>query len=394
MWSDYEVRLVGAKGERNLALEALRATARLPLGELIAWLTNGAASGPRVVFKRAMEEAQSFARRYGEVLDLELWTAGQRDRAAEPLLGPYEPERVVVDRPVVAAGVRFAVDDVVPASERLPTEDAGLTWMRLIEGELMHHETPHELVVTKAPHAHPFAHSVQCAFDEHRPLRISPDSVWLTSTHAPLRTTSGQSFELLGGLAGVAQDEAGWLQAVSGWAVVERPFSQLLDRLERHRDASPQVSPCSVDVTGSQPDWRRRHLPCPAALVELSDRLRSFALHSGRWKFLEPNERTRHPVAQGVEGSIQLMSEFVVFAELHDGRQACYRSVRLLQIAGAEPDWWVVILRSDEVATRDTPVVAKGIRQFFERVLDEGDQPVFDASDFVPESTLAEGNRW
>ena len=135
-------------------------------------------------------------------------------------------------------------------------------------------------------------------------------------------------------------------------------------------------------------------VPCPAELLEVSDRLGSCSLHEGRWRLRGESELARHPRPQRAGDTISLLSEATVFADLNDHRRACYLSVRPLRAFGAEPDWWVVILRDDEEASRDTPVVAKGIRQFLERVLDEGDQPFCDAPGFVPESTLAETERW
>lgn len=603
MWSEYDVRLVGARGERTAALKALRAITGLPLSELSAWLADSGALNPRFVFKGTLEQAQAFARQYGDVLELELWTDAQRDRAVEPSApGPYRAQRDVAATPTSTGGVRFGVDDVVPATKRLPTEDASVTWRRIIDGDLVHCETPHPLVVSPTPHLHPLACSVQLAFDEHRPLRVSPDAVWLTITTgfalhvehnaealrgrfvshqgrrtlpvldqgtwpekvdaftallakelgegrrrvftcdfststavdrtasqivmmgafkryfdfllagvcgipevellgtvddwrairarieilaeygveawvaalrpladewietaagrpdlrfwraiykpkqvyaaslvrgwltqlfpylaegrpnpsigsggphtdytyegialeslpsgrtlAPVRTEEGCSYELLGGLAGVAQDDAGWLQAISGWAVVERPLSLLIDRLKQRRDPEPEHEGGIIESADGEADGRERlPVPCPAELLEVSERLGACSLHEGRWRLRGESERARHPRPQEVD-NISLLSEFTVFADLHDHRRACYLSVYPLRVFGAEPDWWVVILSDDEEASRDTPVVAKGIRQFLERVLDEGDQPFFDAPGFMPESTLAETKRW
>ncbi|MCA9579706.1 MAG: DUF4419 domain-containing protein, partial [Myxococcales bacterium] len=499
------------------------------------------------------------------------------------------------------AGVRFAVDDVTPATEPLPTEDVGGVWAALLDGTIEAFGTDHARVLSGAAHYHPFAHAVQRAFDDHRPLRMSPDAVWLTLTNGfalhiehnaealrgrfvahqgrrtlavpddqpwperiaaftskladelgegrwrllvcdfstttavdrtasevvmmgafkryfdylaaavcgipeiellgtvddwrsirerieifaeyglehwvaalrpladvwvetaagrpdrrfwravykpqavyaaslvrgwltqlfpyldggvpnptigsggphtgfiydpitikqlptgrtlvPVRSTSLVSYELLGGLAGVTQDDAGWLQAVSGWAVGKRPFSVILDRLEAARDPVPEEPGEAPHVeVDERADWRARIAGVPAHLTELAARLGSVSLHGGRWR-LRPAEAFA-PLRQSAEDDdVPLVHNHAsAFADLSDGRVACFVAVR--PIRGADYDWWVVILGPTERLTDGTSVVAKGIEAFLTRVLDEGDRPFCDEPDFAPESALAEVQRW
>src|SRR5688572_20010941 len=70
---------------------------------------------------------------------------------------------------------RFAVDAVEPAAEPLPTRPLGERY----RGALAVGGDP-TLAVVDHGAAHPLLAAVAIAFEQHRPLRLSPDAVWLT----------------------------------------------------------------------------------------------------------------------------------------------------------------------------------------------------------------------
>ena len=93
--------------------------------------------------------------------------------------------------------VTFAVDDVVPAPEALPTRPLGDTRA----GALAVGGDP-ALPVLEPDGVHPLLSAVARAFGEHRPLVLSPDVVWLTiaqgvAQHVRLNAESLRGFHRL-----------------------------------------------------------------------------------------------------------------------------------------------------------------------------------------------------
>lgn len=74
-------------------------------------------------------------------------------------------------------GATFVVDDVAPASARLPEASVSLA-TRLGKPVLVGSQDQWALVDDGA--LHPLLAAVRLAFDEHRPLVLSPDAVWVT----------------------------------------------------------------------------------------------------------------------------------------------------------------------------------------------------------------------
>ena len=76
-------------------------------------------------------------------------------------------------------GVTFAVDDVTPATKLLPECRTHQAVKRMVGDEIESCSDYHGTVVTKV-HYHPLLAAVYTAFNEHRPLVLSPDAVWIT----------------------------------------------------------------------------------------------------------------------------------------------------------------------------------------------------------------------
>jgi len=207
----------------------------------------------------------------------------------------------------------------------------------------------------------------------------------VTATVRTDGSSGRRSFELVAGLAGVVVDHAGFLEPVSGWCVVDRPFARVLERIaEEHEAVAPhEGSPLAKDDI-------RQHYERPAELFELYDTIDSASLFGGRWR-LRP-ERELEPI--GIlhrEGEIELWTLVAhVFADLEGGRRAAYLPViyRCAPDWHSRTDWWIVLVGPGEDLHLDTPVIAKGIDTFLLRVLDEGAAPFVDHPDFVADGKV------
>src|SRR5690349_947659 len=71
--------------------------------------------------------------------------------------------------------VTFAVDEVQPVLDRMPTRTLGET----LPGALVTAYDPQLAVIDHGP-THAVLGAVHVAFAEHRPLVLTPDAVWLT----------------------------------------------------------------------------------------------------------------------------------------------------------------------------------------------------------------------
>lgn len=78
--------------------------------------------------------------------------------------------------------VRFCVDDVEPAQQRLAVRKAKLRLKELFAEELLafSHVDRDLIFPGHRYHTHPLAHAVHAAFNDHRPLLLTPDIVWIT----------------------------------------------------------------------------------------------------------------------------------------------------------------------------------------------------------------------
>lgn len=80
--------------------------------------------------------------------------------------------------------IRFEVDDVTPALDRLPTVSAREQFERVLTTPLLSFSHADSLeVITDALHAadlHPLVLAIHQAFSQHRPLLLTPNIIWLT----------------------------------------------------------------------------------------------------------------------------------------------------------------------------------------------------------------------
>lgn len=76
--------------------------------------------------------------------------------------------------------IRFVVDNVQPAIERLPAISARLQFEQILTTPLLafSHDDTFESIANRD--IHPLAFAVHSAFSEHRPLVLTPDIIWLT----------------------------------------------------------------------------------------------------------------------------------------------------------------------------------------------------------------------
>src|SRR5262245_47253649 len=77
-----------------------------------------------------------------------------------------------------STGITFAVDDVTPAIEPLDLWKAHVAVRTMLDSEIESCSDYHSDVV--GVHYQPLLAAVYKAFAEHRPLLLSPDSVWIT----------------------------------------------------------------------------------------------------------------------------------------------------------------------------------------------------------------------
>ena len=75
----------------------------------------------------------------------------------------------------------FSVDDVKPASKPLPADSLGGYVARRLRRELIFvPEQERPVAHDHLSHCHPLVDAVATAFNQHRPLTLSPDAIWLT----------------------------------------------------------------------------------------------------------------------------------------------------------------------------------------------------------------------
>lgn len=189
----------------------------------------------------------------------------------------------------------------------------------------------------------------------------------------PVRALGHGTFDFYGGLAGVVEVD-GVLSAESGWAIVQRDFSRLLERLEEEHELAPSTGVALPPL-----------MSCPAQLRELYSCCGGGTLHDGRWRIRRPEDlETVHTAPTGEAGPpIFVARSATVFADLGDGRRVALMGQLLPE--AQEADWWVVLLQADGPLRSDAPIIAKGFEAFLTSVLDEGDLPFFDEADFVPD---------
>lgn len=76
--------------------------------------------------------------------------------------------------------VRFCVDDVELAQQRLPVRNAKLRLEECFGKPLLAFSHDGISSIVQSHHTHPLAQAVHAAFSDHRPLLLTPDIVWIT----------------------------------------------------------------------------------------------------------------------------------------------------------------------------------------------------------------------
>jgi len=76
--------------------------------------------------------------------------------------------------------IRFRVDDVVTNSKRLPLSDTKFNLEQRTERTLVAFSHEDTFKTISSGEIHPLAWAVHLAFAEHRPLRLTPDMLWIT----------------------------------------------------------------------------------------------------------------------------------------------------------------------------------------------------------------------
>jgi Domain of unknown function (DUF4419) len=76
--------------------------------------------------------------------------------------------------------IRFAVDDVKPAVDRLPMVSARSQFEKILGSPLLSFSHDDAFETISGQDTHPLASAVHSAFSQHRPLSLTPDIIWLT----------------------------------------------------------------------------------------------------------------------------------------------------------------------------------------------------------------------
>ncbi|OUL25765.1 DUF4419 domain-containing protein [Nostoc sp. 106C] len=131
-----------------------------------------------------------------------------------------------------AGKIRFGVDDVKSAQERLPTKNAKFQLEKQLGKPLLafSHDDTFEVIPDQG--IHPLALAVHAAFSEHRPLLLTPDIIWITlaqgfaqhiNNHAETlrsRLVRHQGKEkLIVGTQQINSEPQHWSETVQKWAL-------------------------------------------------------------------------------------------------------------------------------------------------------------------------------
>jgi hypothetical protein len=227
------------------------------------------------------------------------------------LLSPFIPrEEATVRKTAQIPGFTFAVDEVVPATKRLPERRMHEALKRMLGSEVESCCDYHGTVIKDLDYQ-PLLAAVYQAFSEHRPLALTPDAVWITIAQgvAHHMTIHGErlrsrlvahqgkldlAFECRGWVEGSPENP--WTEAFDSWAgqirdhvghrvhdtlicdfstsgPVERAASQIvmMDVFERYFEYL-LYAVCgipSITLEGTTDDWQ--HLSDKAAALEVFD---------------------------------------------------------------------------------------------------------------------------
>src|SRR5262245_27671313 len=127
-------------------------------------------------------------------------------------------------------GITFEVDAVERTPQELPAEGAHRHFAKHSEGRLLACSHKDSLEVARKNDVHPLAGAVHLAFSEHRPLRLTPDHIWLTIAQGFAHHINNNAETLRPRLVGfqgkmvlqvTTHELAGpedWAQVITNWA--------------------------------------------------------------------------------------------------------------------------------------------------------------------------------
>ncbi|MBV6627116.1 MAG: DUF4419 domain-containing protein [Rivularia sp. (in: Bacteria)] len=214
-----------------------------------------------------------------------------------------------------------------------------------------------------------------------------------------LNTPDGKSrLELLAGFIGVCQNQqTGCLHPAIGWGVREQDdFVGILDKLKKEHQLN---SPTNWEF--EEGSYYINELP--AELIQLLERFDGgtlFADTEHPWNI--------KPLKNYIPCQItEINRYFTIFINLKDNRCIAFANVRRKHGSFGDEDyhtyfeWWIIVgkpvLVEDEdlfekkswiLKPESTKVIAKGIPQLFERMIQAGGKYYFDAEDFIADESL------
>lgn len=214
---------------------------------------------------------------------------------------------------------------------------------------------------------------------------------------------------IVGGFVGVTQDPTiGSMQPEIGWAVQEGDsFAQILDRLKREHSTRP---PSGKSIQKMREELRFWGFPAEVIQIwEQFDGAELFKQTSHPWRIRSCRDYTLHYMSEGYHGA-----PIIRFADLKDGRAVGFTYMSFVDETDdademdntheiRHSEWWIVIgalepkpphkgvkLLSDDMQMvgPSTQVIARGVQQFFERLLEAEGRYYFDDCGFVPDAAF------
>ena len=239
----------------------------------------------------------------------------------------------------------------------------------------------------------------ELTIDDGIPPRMFPNGI--SQASFTLNTLREEfQLELIAGFIGVCQNQqTGCLHPEIGWGVrKQNNFERILNLLEQHQLNLPI-------------DWlihQRIFFEVPAELIQLLERFDGgtlFADTENPWIIKPLEDYTACKIAEN-------HTSFTSFINLKDNRCIAFRSVRRKTGNFGDEDyqtwfeWWIVVgnpvLVKDEnnlfepkkwiLKPESTKVIAKGMPQLFERIIQAEGKYYFDADDFIADESLIELN--
>lgn len=216
-----------------------------------------------------------------------------------------------------------------------------------------------------------------------------------------LNTRDGESqLELVAGFIGVCQNQqTGCLHPEIGWGVRNQDdFVRILNKLEKEHQLNLPID---------EYIHKRTSLELPAELIQILERFDGgtlFADTAHPWNIKSLQDYRRCKIAE-------INRFFTSFINLKDNRCIAFGNVRRKTGNWGDEnyqtwfEWWIVVgtvLVEDEglfkqktwiLKPESTKVIAKGILQFFERMIQADGKYYFDADDFIADESLVDSNQ-